>query len=345
MKNILITIFTSIIVSLIVLFMYITIVEINEPEIVENEDSFTQSVSHQTEVNSDVETVYEDVVNGVVYVETNVYGSLSGSGSGFVYKIEDGYAYILTNQHVVEAGTSFVIKTNEENVIEEVEYLGGDSDYDVAVLRAKTTDDLIALEVADVNDSGIGETVLAIGSPLGEEYINTATLGILSGKDRYVVADEFDLWGLMLMQTDTAINPGNSGGPLFTMDGRVIGINSLKFSRDDVEGMGFAIPVYNLMRKVGLLENGESIKPSVGVTIYEDGSNLVVRNALNGGAAASAGVKSGDIITEVNGNEITDLVSMRKALYDLLPGDEVSLIVNRNGEQIELSIVLGNYEN
>ncbi len=293
-------------------------------------------------VDSDIEDLYDNVVDGVVYIQTFV-GMSEGSGSGFIYKIEEGYAYVLTNQHVVEGAQSIVVVTNQGEYVEDVVYLGGDSFYDVAVLKVKVTDDMKALKMKESDDYDVGEYAIAIGSPLGENFINTATLGIVSGKDRYVVVDQDNAIGLKLIQTDAALNPGNSGGPLFSMDGYVIGINTLKFKSYSVDGMGFSIPITSVLPKLEYFEKGESVRPSLGIMIQQTSEGPQVANVVQGSASENAGMEKGDIILSIAGEDVSNVNDIRRVLYDYIGGDELVIKLKREDEIIELNVKLDTY--
>ncbi len=337
MKDILKMVLVSVVVSVLLITFYE--IKIDNIKNEESEVERVEKITYRSNIETNYEELYENVVDGVVFIST-----YNGTGSGFVYKIEGDYAYVLTNEHVVANSREITVTTNNDNVIEDIEYLGGDSYYDIAVLKVKKTDDIIELKIGEIDDYDVGEGVMAIGSPLGEAYINTATLGILSGKERFVFVDESSYWGLKLIQTDAAINPGNSGGPLFGLDGKVIGINSLKHSSDDVEGMGFAIPMSGVLLKLDLLEEGREIRPSIGVSLREEQEGVRINSVLPGSAADKAGLKSGDMFVEIDGKKVTNLLDIRKAMYDLVPDQEIKVKINRNGKDIEETVVLDAYE-
>ncbi len=290
-------------------------------------------------VESDIEHIYEGSVNGVVFIESKSRFA-EGVGSGFIYKIEDGYAYILTNYHVIDGASVIDVTTNAGEVVAGVEYLGGDELFDIAVLKSPVTETMIELPVKEMPDYNVGEHVMAIGSPLGKEFINTATVGIVSGTDRFLELDEENSWGLWLIQTDTAINPGNSGGPLFTMDGEVIGINTLKFVQDGVEGMGFAIPIDKIIPKLSAFEAGKSVRPVLGISARETEYGVEVGYVENGSAADFGGVEVGDIITKFGGVRIKDVNSLKQTINDYVVGDEVEMVVLRDGKEKRLDIEL-----
>lgn len=300
----------------------------------------TKSTNVISNVESDIENLYESVVDGVVYIEALSFNE-GGSGSGFIYKIDGGYAYILTNYHVVENAKKLTVTTNSGDVVENVKYLGGDAMYDVAVIKAKATDTMIELPLNERSDFGVGEHVLAVGSPLGEEYINTATFGIVSGKERYVVLNEENQWGLNLIQTDTVINPGNSGGPLFAMSGEVIGMNTIKYVSEGIEGMGFAIPMEIVVPKLSALEEGKGVRPVLGISTRDNNGKVEVVDVSQNGAAATAGIRPGDVIVSFNGNAIEDTQTLRKEINKQVVGAEVEIVVNRDGKDMNVSVTLG----
>ncbi len=290
-------------------------------------------------VESDIEKIYEESVDGVVFIESQSRYA-EGTGSGFIYKIENGEAYILTNYHVIDGASQINITTNSGEVVEGIEYLGGDELYDLAVLKSPVTSDMIELELQDEADYNVGEYVMAIGSPLGEEFINTATVGIVSGKDRFLEVDEANSWGLWLIQTDTAINPGNSGGPLFTMDGKVIGINSLKFVEDGVESMGFAIPTHKVIPMLDSFEQGKSIRPTLGFSAWETANGIEVVEVVEESSAANAGLKPGDIVIGIDGESVSGVNELKIKLNDYVVGQTLDLVVIRSLEEIVLEVEL-----
>lgn len=309
-----------------------------------NESNSVETKNVVSTVESDVEDLYSSTVDGVVYIEASTFSG-TGSGSGFIYKIENGFAYILTNYHVAGDSRSLAIVTNKGERVDGVEFLGGDSLYDIAVIRAKVTDSMITLPLSKGSSFDIGEHVLAIGSPLGEEYINTATYGIISGKERYIVVNEENQWGLSLIQTDTVMNPGNSGGPLFSMGGEVIGINTIKYVYEGVEGMGFSIPMDIVVPKLSALEEGKDVRPILGVSTKDTEKNVEVAEVLQGGAAAKAGIQKGDIIISFNGVKTKDSKTLRNEVNKLVVGAKVDVVINRGGEEKTVKVVLGGNAN
>ncbi|ARN64227.1 serine protease [Leuconostoc mesenteroides subsp. mesenteroides] len=184
------------------------------------------------------------------YFQQNQQGSSSeletaSEGSGVVYKISDGYAYIITNNHVVADSDELQLITASGKKIQAT-IVGTDSSKDLALLKAKTTDIKTSASFGNAKKLQSGQQVLAIGSPLGSDYATSLTSGIVSAPRRTLSAEETGSSATTAIQTDAAINPGNSGGPLINLKGQVVGINSSKIASStdgtSVEGMGFAIP-------------------------------------------------------------------------------------------------------
>ena len=209
----------------------------------------------------------------------------------------------------------------------------------------------------------IGDTVFTIGAPLGSEYSGTVTKGIISGKDRMVSVNVDSQSGtsdyiMNVIQTDAAINPGNSGGPLVNINGEVIGINSLKLVEEEVEGIGFAIPIDDAMTYVEYLEKGEAIKrPMLGVSLIDKSETfglysygiIIDRNSPDGvvvasveenSPAARAGLQKGDIITKMDDNEVTSRAQLRYNIYKYSIGDKVKVTYYRNGEEKTVEVTL-----
>ncbi|UUX33244.1 S1C family serine protease [Fundicoccus culcitae] len=288
--------------------------------------------------------------------------SLVGQGSGVVYKIEGDQAYIVTNNHVIEdAEEVSVIMANGEVI--QAQIIGADAISDLAVLQIPADQVTTVIEFADSDAVQVGSLAIAIGSPLGSEFSSSVTQGIVSGVDRVVPVDVDDDgnadYDMSLLQTDAAINPGNSGGALVNKNGQLIGINSSKLSSTQIEGMGFAIPSNEVVNIIGLLEaDGEVIRPSLGVSTYNlneialrsrvevlgldentvDG--VVVNQVLPDSSADKGGVEQYDVIVGMNDQPVTNLSDLRKELYRYNIGDTVTLNIIRNGENMQLELVL-----
>ena len=294
--------------------------------------------------------VYAAAVNSVVSINstsrsTNVFGQpveSASAGSGFIIT-SDGY--IVTNHHVVKGATSVQV-TLYNGQTYDATVVGGDSDYDVAVLKIEATG-LQAVTLGSSADLNVGDTVLAIGNPLGELTFSMSQ-GIVSCCDRAINVDGTPF---NMIQVDASINPGNSGGPLVNLYGEVVGIVSAKYSSyssTTVEGLGFAIPMDDVQTIItDIMENGEvtdkaymaitagtmtesmSAQYRIGVT-----KGVFVFSAVEGGAGEKAGLKMGDVITKVNDTEITSMEDLAAVKKGYRAGDTVTLTVFRDGEYI-----------
>lgn len=303
-------------------------------------------------------TAIEKVYDSVVVIEGYSRGRLASSGSGFVYKLDDNYGYILTNNHVVE-DCNLVKIVNNEGVEVEADVLGLDVYLDIAVLKIAKESVLSVASLGSSSDIAIGDTVFTVGSPNGREYIGTVTKGIISGLNREVTVSLSNGYYIMsVLQTDAAINPGNSGGPLVNINGEVIGINSLKLVEDEIEGMGFAIPIEEVQIYLDRLEQGEEItRPTIGLELIDIGSSYqqafyqiqvdstitegaVVVSVISNSPAAKAGFKKGDVITSVNGNKVLDVTHFRYLLHKNKIGDTITVIYNRNGTEKTVEVLL-----
>ena len=257
-----------------------------------------------------------------------------GSGSGIIIR-EDGY--IVTNQHVVEGATelSIVLNTGDEFT---AKLVGADAKSDLAVLKI----DKSGLPAATLGDSAtvaVGELAVAIGNPLGQELAGTVTAGVVSAVNRTMTVDN-KVYNLI--QTDAAINPGNSGGALVNSRGEVIGINTIKLSSSDVEGIGFAIAISEAKPIIDdLINNGYvSGRPLVGITVQETNNGLSVYSVSPDSGAAKAGVKTGDLIVKADGQAITKSAELNAIRDKKSPGDTLTLTVIRSGELLDIGVVL-----
>lgn len=281
---------------------------------------------------------------------TNFWGFQTqgaASGSGFIYT-DDGY--ILTNYHVVESSNSITVTTNDD-MSYVASLVGYDESNDIAVLKIDAKD-LVPVVIGDSKNLAIGDHVVAIGNPLGELTFSL-TQGAVSSLDRAVT---FSNGGTMeLIQTDCAINSGNSGGALFNTHGEVIGITNAKYSSSSsgasIDNIGFAIPINNVIGIVdSIIERGYISKPYIGVTVatvsqeaqqFGIPAGASVQGVVEGSPAEEAGLMQNDIITAVNGEVIkahSDLVSIVSAC---VPGDTLELTVYRSGEELTLTITVG----
>ena len=302
-----------------------------------NKNATVENVNY--DVKSSTTDVIEKVNSSVVGVLVYANGTASGSGSGVVYRVDGKTAYIITNAHVVSGATDVqVVFSNKESVNATI--VGSDTYSDIAVLKLTADFDMTAIKCGDSSLLDQGETVLAIGSPLGIEYAGTVTQGIVSGIDRTVSVDLNDDgqedWDMNVIQTDAAINPGNSGGALVNMAGELVGITSMKLSNTSVEGMGFALPINDVITSVEqIIENGKVTRPQIGISgvslsgyssyqlrYYRINTDLTdgiyVSRVTSGGAASKAGIQEGDIIVKFDGKEVTTYKSFLTELLSLI---------------------------
>jgi serine protease Do len=266
------------------------------------------------------------------------------SGSGFLIS-EDGY--ILTNFHVIKDADKIIVALSDRREME-AQLVGGDPRSDLALLKI-AADDLPYLALADSDKLKVGEWVLAIGSPFGFDY--SVTAGIVSAKGRSLRSETY----VPFIQTDVAINPGNSGGPLFNLDGEVVGINSQIYTRSGgFMGLSFAIPSNTAIAVVAQLrENGEVARGWLGVQIQEVSQDLaesfgldkaagaLVAQVLDNSPALAAGLLAGDVITQVDGNEVVMSAQVAHFIGAIPPEQSVVIQVVRNGESIEIEVVIG----
>lgn len=317
----------------------------------------TKVVVDESGISEAVEKVYD----GVLMVRNYQKDEVASTGTGFVYKIEGDYAYVMTNQHVVDGAERVTLITSKDEEIEG-EVLGGDSYVDIAVIKIKKTDGLVALQLGNNENASLGDLVFTVGSPLGYEYRGSVSTGHLAGKDRLVSVSTDNStssdWVMKVLQTDAAINPGNSGGPLMNTNGEVIGVISMKLVQTEVEGMGFAIPIEYINSKIETLEKGESIEwPLLGVSMinvsdarnsfrydFDIPNNLdygvVVAGIEAGSGAESSDLKEGDIITKLNGEKVQDSAYLRYELYKYSAGDTIEITYMRDGKEHTTKVTL-----
>lgn len=273
-----------------------------------------------------------------------------GLGSGVIVS-QDGY--ILTNNHVVEDANKITVDLNNGESYDG-EVIGRDPQTDIAVVKINV-DDLQSINIGNSDDVRVGEMVLAIGSPLGNEFANSVSMGIISAKERaFGILREAGGYETFL-QTDAAINPGNSGGALVNMDGELIGINSAIASRSGGnDGIGFAVPS-NLARSVmkSLIENGKVVRAQLGIygrdidrmlsraLGLDSTQGIIINSVLEGSPAAQGGLKDGDVIKTLNGKKIQNYASFRTNIATSNPNDEVELGIIRDGKSQNVQITLG----
>ena len=329
----------------------------------------TVSYSISTEIVQAVDKV-SDAVVGVSNIKADTGWTNStngGTGSGVIYKKQNGYAYIVTNQHVIADADSVEIVLRDGTKLS-AEVLGSDELTDLAVLRIEDREGTKVAELGSSDNLRAGEPVIAIGNPLGTEFSGSVTQGIISGLERTIPIDlnndGAQDWATEVIQTDAAINPGNSGGALVNINGQVIGINSMKISQQEVEGIGFAIPISYAKPIIEDLEvSGAVIRPFIGiasVSLTEVSLNqrqqslqlsseitdgIVVVNVSENSPALEAGLKEMDVIVALDGNEITSLVDLRKYLYETkVIGDTIEISFYRAGELQTTTLTLSTNE-
>ncbi|NTW48848.1 MAG: DegQ family serine endoprotease [Chlorobiales bacterium] len=272
---------------------------------------------------------------------------LKGLGSGVIVSAD---GYILTNNHVVAQSDTVYVKTYDGKTLP-AKIIGTDPKTDIAVIKVSASN-LTPIKIGSSDKLRVGEWVLAIGSPLGENLAETVTQGIVSAKGRSNVGltDYEDF-----IQTDAAINPGNSGGPLLNIDGELVGINTAIASRTGgFQGIGFAVPS-NMAQRVmeSLIKYGKVTRGWLGITIQDIDKNIakgmklksregaIVGSVLEDSPSQKAGIQTGDVIIAVDGKKITNTVELRNMIAGIAPGTKVSLKVMRNGEEKEVSVKLG----
>ena len=297
----------SIITSLFIgAFLMYTYIAKNPIAQVSSGDGVVKNVNvTENGISSGIENVYD----AVVVVENYQNGKLVGIGSGFIYDIK---GYIMTNHHVIDEANEIKVKlTSGDNVVASV--VGSDEYADIAVIKIADTYVKKVAKLGDNSKMKVGDTVFTIGSPISIDYAGTVTRGILSGKNRMVAVSVSNSsssdWIMNVMQTDAAINPGNSGGPLCNVNGEVIGINSMKIVKSEIEGIGFAIPIEDAVEYAKLIISGEKIQRAYlgismidltvsnqylkqqGITIDESvTSGVVVVSTEKDGPSAKAGL-------------------------------------------------------
>lgn len=347
-------------------------------------NSSTTSVSKVAYKNSNdtttaVATVQDAVVSVINYQSAqknsfqNVFGNSStnelavaSEGSGVIYKKDDKYAYLVTNNHVIEGAEQIeILLADGTKVVGEL--VGSDTYSDLAVVKISSENVKTVAQFADSDTLTVGETAIAIGSPLGAEYANSVTEGIVSSLSRTVTTqnDQGEVISTNAIQTDAAINPGNSGGALINIQGQVIGINSSKISStsismtntSSVEGMGFAIPSNDVVKIIKQLEeNGKVNRPALGIrmaNLSELSTNFIFQLKLpdevtagivvayvQDNMPASGKLEKYDVITEIDGEAVTSSSDLQSILYGHNIGDSIKVSFYRDGKKQTVSIKL-----
>ena len=332
---------------------------------VKNENSTTQAVDK-----------VKDAVVSVITYSSNSQNSLLGSdetdtdtnseqvyseGSGVIYKKEGDTAYLVTNTHVINGAKKVDIRLADGTKVPG-EIVGSDTYSDIAVVKIAADKVTTVAEFGDSSQLTVGETAIAIGSPLGSEYANTVTQGIVSSLNRNVSLKSEDGQAISTnaIQTDTAINPGNSGGPLINIQGQVIGITSSKIASNggtSVEGLGFAIPANDVINIIKQLEkDGKVTRPALGIHMVNlsnlnttDLQKLKLPGNVTSGVAvrsvqknmpANGHLQQYDVITKIDDKAISSTTELQSALYSHSIGDEMTVTYYRNGKEEKTTIKL-----
>ncbi|MGD7007317.1 S1C family serine protease [Metabacillus sp. 84] len=324
------------------------------------------------DVSSDITNIVSKVSSSVVGViniqqsgfwEEDGGSGEAGTGSGVIYKKAGNSAFVVTNHHVIEGASQVEISLSDGTRVQ-AKILGSDRLTDLAVLEVSSENIKNVAPFGNSDKVKPGEPSIAIGNPLGLQFAGSVTQGIISGTERAIPIDENGDgqpdWNSEVLQTDAAINPGNSGGALINIDGKVIGINSMKIAESSVEGIGLAIPV-NVAKPVieDLEKYGEVRRPYLGLSMrsldevssYHQQETLKLPKDITRGVvvfeaeplspAGKAGLKEMDVITKMDGQDIKDIIQLRKVLYELKPGDTVSITYYRSGEKKSVDVRLG----
>ena len=330
-----------------------------------NENATTQAVNK----------VKDAVVSVITYSanrQNSVFGNdetdtdtdsqqVASEGSGVIYKKNDKDAYLVTNTHVINGASKVDIRLADGTKVPG-EIVGSDTFSDIAVVKISSEKVTTVAEFGDSSKLNVGETAIAIGSPLGSEYANTVTQGIISSLNRNVSLKSQDGQAISTkaIQTDTAINPGNSGGPLINIQGQVIGITSSKIASNggtSVEGLGFAIPSNDAQNIIKQLESdGKVTRPALGiqmVNLANIGANDlrklnipssvtsgVVVKSVQSNMPASGHLEKYDVITKVDDKEISSSTDLQSALYNHSIGDTIKITYYRNGKEETTTVKL-----
>ena len=341
-----------------------------------NSNTVTQtSYKNETSTTQAVNKVKDAVVSVITYSsnrQSSLFGTdetdtdpdsqqIASEGSGVIYKKNGNDAYLVTNTHVIKGASKVDIRLADGTKVPG-EIVGSDTFSDIAVVKISSEKVTTVAEFGDSSQLNVGETAIAIGSPLGSEYANTVTQGIISSLDRTVSLKSEDGQAISTkaIQTDTAINPGNSGGPLVNIQGQVIGITSSKIAsngKTSVEGLGFAIPSNDAQNIIKQLEtDGKVTRPALGiqmVNLANVGANdlrkLNIPSSLTSGVVvrsvqsnmpANGYLQKYDVITKVDDKEISSSTDLQHALYTHAIGDTIKVTYYRNGKEETTSIKL-----
>ena len=332
---------------------------------VKNENSTTQAVDKVKDAVVSIITYSGNSQNSFVGADDTDIDSnteqVNSEGSGVIYKKEGESAYLVTNTHVINGAKKVDVRLTDGTKVPG-EIVGSDTYSDIAVVKISSEKVSTVAEFGDSSKLAVGETAIAIGSPLGSEYANTVTQGIVSSLNRHVSlkAEDGQAISTNAIQTDTAINPGNSGGPLINIQGQVIGITSSKIASNggtSVEGLGFAIPANDVINIIKQLEkDGKVTRPALGIHMVNltnlstaDLQKLKLPDNVTSGVAvrsvqknmpANGHLQQYDVITKVDDTKISSTTELQNALYSHSIGDEMTVTYYRNGKEEKTTIKL-----
>lgn len=337
-----------------------------------HEGQVTAAKSINVEINTQITKAVDkagDAVVGITNIQTSSFWSdaesvAAGTGSGVIYKKAGNKAYVVTNHHVIEGANELEVSLDDGTKVP-ARLLGSDIWTDLAVLEIPAKDVKKIIEFGISENLKRGEPAIAIGNPLGPTFSGSVTQGIISGVERTIPVDinqdGIEDWQADVIQTDAAINPGNSGGALVNLDGQLIGINSMKIAQQEVEGIGLAIPVDYARPIIEDLEKfGEVRRPYMGVELksveeipsyYQQEAlklprnvtfGVAIRNVEPNSPAAQAGLQELDVIVDMDGVEIRNVIDLRKHLYNKKKiGDQMIIKFYRAGKLKQTTLKLG----
>ena len=323
------------------------------------QDAVVSVINYQTQSSNSLSSIFGNI-------ESSDELAVAGEGSGVIYKKDGDTAYIVTNNHVISGAEKIdILLASGEKLSGEL--VGADTYSDIAVIKIAADKVTTIAEFANSDTIKVGETAIAIGSPLGSVYANTVTQGIISSLSRTVTSQTEDGQTISTnaIQTDTAINPGNSGGPLINIQGQVIGINSSKITSSSVsssgvaiEGMGFAIPSNDVVQIINQLEtNGKVTRPALGVQMVNltdlstsqlekaglantDLTSGVLIVSTQSGLPADGKFEPYDVIIEIDGETIENKIDLQSELYKHQIGDTITVTYYRNNKKMTVDIKL-----
>lgn len=281
----------------------------------------------KTSLNSSISKVYDSTV----FIKSD-----NSTGTGFIYKVDNKYAYILTNEHVIVDNEITIEFTNNKTTLGEV--IGKDKYLDLAVIRVSKKFAKQVANLSNGNNVNIGDQVFVIGNPVSDKYKFTVTSGIISGKDRKVkkTIDEDTDYYLDVIQMDASVNHGNSGGPLCNINGEVIGIVSAKQNDEDVEGLGFAIPIEIVLKNLDDLEKGKEHKyPSLDIGMRDTGIGVKVTKT-----DSSNCLEEDDLIIKIDNEDVTEMAYLRYLINKKEIGDKVSITFKRDNKEKKCTVKL-----